>query len=85
MRTRLVRIGNSQGIRIPKFVLDQVGLAGELELTVHADSLVLAPVRTARADWAGAFRAMARRGDDTLVDGDVQALSMWDKEGWKWR
>jgi antitoxin MazE len=85
VRTRLVRIGNSQGIRIPKPVLEQVGLTGEVELTVQADSLVLAPVRTARAGWSGAFRAMAQRRDDALVDGDLQALSSWDKEEWKWR
>jgi len=75
VRTRLVRIGNSQGIRIPKPVLEQVGLTGEVELTVQAGSLVLAPVRTARAGWSDAFRAMAQRGDDALVDGDLQALS----------
>jgi antitoxin MazE len=85
MRTRLVRIGNSQGIRIPKPVLEQVGLTGEVEMTVHADSLVLAPVRAARTDWSSAFRAMAKRGDDALVDGELQALSSWDKEEWKWR
>jgi antitoxin MazE len=85
VRTRLVRIGNSQGIRIPKPVLEQVGLAGEVELTVRANSLVLAPVREARASWSSAFRAMAQRSDDALVDGDLQALSSWDKEEWKWR
>jgi antitoxin MazE len=85
MRTRLVRIGNSQGIRIPKPLLEQVGLTGEVELTVHAHSLVLAPVRTARADWSSAFSAMAQRGDDALVDGELQPLSSWDKEEWKWR
>jgi antitoxin MazE len=85
VRTRLVRIGNSQGIRIPKPVLEQVGLAGEIELTVRANSLVLSPVREARANWSSAFRAMAQRGDDSLVDGDLQALSSWDNEEWKWR
>jgi antitoxin MazE len=85
MRTRLVRIGNSQGIRIPKPLLEQVGLAGEVELTVHEDSLVVAPARAARAGWSAAFRAMAERHDDALVDGELPALSAWDKDEWKWR
>ena len=85
MRTRLVHIGNSLGIRIPRPVLEQVGLTGEIELTVHENSLVLAPVRAARAGWADAFRAMAERGDDALVDGEFSALSTWDKDQWQWR
>jgi antitoxin MazE len=85
MRTRLVRIGNSQGIRIPKPVLDQVGLSGEVELHVSGNTLVLAPVHAARAGWADAFRVMAERGDDALVDGDLNALSTWDKDQWQWR
>ena len=85
MRTRLVRIGNSQGIRIPKPVLEQVGLTGEVELTVQDDSLVIAPVRATRAGWSNAFRAMARRQDDALVDGELPNLSTWDKNEWKWR
>jgi antitoxin MazE len=85
MRTRLVRIGNSQGIRIPKPVLDQVGLAGEVELRVSGNTLVLAPVRAARAGWGDAFSVMAERGDDALADRDAQSLSTWDEDEWQWR
>ena len=85
MRTRLVRIWNSQGIRIPKSVLDQVGLSGEVELTVLEGSLVLAPVRAARAGWADAFSAMAERGNDVLADGELHALSTFDEDEWQWR
>jgi antitoxin MazE len=85
MRARLVQIGNSQGIRIPKPILEQVGLAGEVELTVQNGSLVVAPVHAARAGWETAFRAMAARGDDALIDGDLPALSAWDEGEWQWR
>jgi antitoxin MazE len=70
----LVQIGNSQGIRIPKPILEQVGLAGEVELTVQDHALVVTPVQAARAGWETAFRAMAMRGDDTFIDGDLPAL-----------
>ena len=85
MRTRLVRIGNSQGIRIPKPVIEQVGLSGEVELTVQENTLVVAPVRAARAGWSAAFRAMAERRDDALVDGELPSLTTWDRDEWQWK
>jgi antitoxin MazE len=64
MKTRIIRIGNSQGIRIPKPLLEQTGLRDEVELSVQDDALIIRPARTPRAGWADAFREMARRGDD---------------------
>ena len=37
MTTRVVRIGNSQGVRIPKPLLEQAGLTGEVEMVVEND------------------------------------------------
>ena len=85
MRTRLVRIGNSRGIRIPKAVIEQVGLGGEVELTVQENALVVAPVRAARAGWSTAFLAMAQRRDDALVDGELPSLTTWDRDEWQWK
>jgi antitoxin MazE len=65
------RIGNSQGILIPKPLLAQVGLADRAELTVERDALVLRrPARPARAGWAAAAKKIAERGDDALVLGE---------------
>ena len=52
MKTRIVPIGNSQGIRIPKVLLEQVGLKGEVELSVDGDSLIIRPAASPRAGWA---------------------------------
>jgi antitoxin (DNA-binding transcriptional repressor) of toxin-antitoxin stability system/antitoxin component of MazEF toxin-antitoxin module len=41
MKARIVRIGNSQGIRIPKLLLEQTGLTDEVELEVEGDCLVV--------------------------------------------
>ncbi|MHB8477815.1 MAG: AbrB/MazE/SpoVT family DNA-binding domain-containing protein [Steroidobacteraceae bacterium] len=65
------RIGNSQGVLIPKPLLAQVGLTGHAELTVERDALVLRrPARPARAGWAAAAKKIADRGDDALVLGE---------------
>jgi antitoxin MazE len=84
MKTRIVRIGNSQGIRIPKLLLEQTGLQGEVEIHVENDSLVIRPIRHPRAGWAAAFEEMSRRGDDKLLDPDTPSLTSWDEEEWEW-
>jgi antitoxin MazE len=67
MKTRLIRIGHAQGIRIPRALLDQTGLRGEVEITAENGSLVIRSARKPREGWAAAFREMARRGDDTML------------------
>ena len=84
MKTRIVRIGNSQGIRIPKSLLDQTGLQGEVEIRAQADSLVIRPAKKPRAGWAAAFREMAQRGDDAMLDTTAPSLSRWDEDEWAW-
>jgi antitoxin MazE len=84
MKTRIVRIGNSQGIRIPKALLEQTGLTGEVEVCAEGDALIIRPASRPRAGWDAAFKAMAARGDDTLLDGDTPSLTRWDEEEWEW-
>jgi antitoxin MazE len=85
MKTRIVRIGNSQGIRIPKTLLEQTGLSGEVEISVEDGSLIIKPAHGARAGWVAAFKKMAERGDDALLDEDAPNLSRWDEDEWEWR
>jgi antitoxin MazE len=85
MKTHIVRIGNSKGVRIPKPLLEQTGLGGEVEITAEDGSLVIRPVKKPRDGWARAFQEMARRGDDALLDEVAPALSSWDEDEWEWR
>jgi antitoxin MazE len=84
MKTRIVPIGNSQGIRIPKQLLEQLGLSGEVEICAEADTLVIRPVGKPRAGWGEAFRQMSEHGDDTLLDEAAPSLSDWDAVEWEW-
>jgi antitoxin MazE len=83
MKTRIVRIGNSQGIRIPKPLLEQTGLRDEVEVSVQDDALIIRPARKPRAGWADAFREMPRRGDDALLDDAPPSRSSWDEDQWE--
>jgi len=84
MKTRVVRIGNSQGIRIPKLLLAQTGLRDEVEISAEGDTLVIRPANKPRTGWAAAFQEMARRGDDALLDDVAPTLSTWDESEWQW-
>jgi len=82
LKTRIIRIGNSRGIRIPKACLEQLGLDGEVELKVQADRLVVRPARHPREGWDEAFRRMAEHGDDGLLD--EPTATDWDRTEWEW-
>lgn len=82
VKTKIIKIGNSQGIRIPKPVLDQIRLWGEVELWIEADQIIIRPARSPRFGWDEAFQQMAANGDDQLLDAPVPSLSNWDEEEW---
>ena len=85
MRSRIVKIGNSQGIRLPKPLLDQTGIIEDVELEVDKNRIVIRPLTNARAGWDAAFKAMADAGDDAMID-DADAISnAWDETEWEWK
>ncbi len=85
MKTRIVRIGNSQGIRIPKPLLEGASLEGEVDLTSRRGALLIRPARKPRTGWGEAFQEMAKRGDDALLADLPATLSDWDEKEWEWR
>ena len=82
LRTHIIRIGNSRGIRIPKACLEQLGECEEVELVAEPGSLVIRPATRPRQDWEEQFRAMATRGDGRLLDEHV--ATRWDETEWEW-
>ena len=85
MKATIVRIGNSRGIRIPKPIFEQCGFEDEVDMEVHNHELVIRSARQPREDWAEAFQAMAKRGDDRLLDRVAEAGPTWDAEEWEWK
>jgi antitoxin MazE len=68
MKIAIRRMGNSQGVLIPKPLLAQVGLDREAELVIEKGCIVLRrPQEKAREGWAEASRKIAEAGDDKLV------------------
>jgi antitoxin MazE len=84
VKTRIIKIGNSQGIRIPKMLLLQAGLHDEVEVDVQSGQLVIRPLRVPREGWDEAFAEMTAHGDDALLDEESFALTEWEAREWHW-
>ena len=61
---KLIRIGNSRGIRLPKALLDKYGWADRLMLEELEESVVLRGKETHNLSWEDTSRAMAAEGED---------------------
>ncbi len=81
MKTKIVRIGNSRGVRIPKPLLEQAGLEGEVLLRVVESSIIIEGA-TPRAGWGLAAELLRERGEDPLLD-EIVATD-FDESDWKW-
>jgi len=84
MKTPLIHIGNSRGVRLPKPVIEQCGFSDEVELDVQHNMVVIRSLSRARQDWSSAFERMHQNGDDHLLDADSGTTSSWDQEEWEW-
>jgi len=82
VRSKVVKIGNSRGIRIPRTLLEQAGLTDEVEMAVDGDKLIIRAARSTRLGWDAQFAAMAEQGDDHLMDETIS--SEWDEREWQW-
>ena len=81
MKSELIPIGNSRGVRIRKALIDQAGLTRMLEITLRPEGLLISPARRPRDGWAEAFAAAG--GGDALLIPDGIANS-WDLDEWQW-
>ena len=82
IKARIVAIGNSRGVRIPKPLLEQAGLGDEVELHAEDGRIVIAAAHRPRAGWAAAAAAAHARGDDRRMETPASAF---DAEEWEWR
>ncbi len=84
MRVRIIKIGNSQGIRIPKPILEQTGIMEDVELEVEKDQIIIRPISNPRVGWNLAFKTMAEKDDDELIQGTENISHSWDEKEWQW-
>jgi antitoxin MazE len=82
MKTHLVRIGNSRGVRLPKPLIEEAGLTDEVELRAREGAIVISRTTHPRAGWKEAARRLRERNDDTLLEPPTP--TRFDRQEWKW-
>lgn len=83
MKARIIRIGNSRGIRIPKALLEQARLTEEVQIEAEPNQVVIRSAHLPREGWDDAFRRMAAQGDDAFIE-EAHSLTAFDDTEWKW-
>ena len=85
IKTQLIQIGNSQGIRFPKAVIEQCQLSRDIELDLHKDHIVVRSLVSSRKDWDHAFASTKKAGKKEKMVAEVTALRhRWDETEWQW-
>lgn len=83
MKAKLISIGNSKGIRIPKTLLRQCNIENQVELEVKKEGIFIKPVKTTpREGWDRAFKSMHEQDDDALLVDETIEMEMDD---WEWK
>ncbi|PKO13781.1 MAG: AbrB/MazE/SpoVT family DNA-binding domain-containing protein [Chloroflexi bacterium HGW-Chloroflexi-10] len=82
IRSKIIKIGNSHGIRIPRVLLEQAGLTDEVEMKVEGNKLIIHSSHLPRQGWEAQFAAMAKNGDDQLMDEAIP--TQWEEDEWTW-
>ena len=83
MKTRIVQIGNSRGIRLPKVLIEEAQLEEEVELAAELGRIVIRSASRPRAGWAVPAQRMRERNEDRLLD--PATPTQFDVKEWKWR
>ncbi len=85
MRTKIVRVGNSQGIILNKSLLLQYGLKEEVEIHPQQEGLLITPVsKPAREGWDQQFKTAIAQGhipEPEILEG---FSNEFDQDEWQW-
>ncbi len=71
MQVRVIKIGNSRGIRLSKNIIQKYNIQEDVELILEDEQIVLKPISKARQHWDTAFKKMHQLDDDQLLMNDV--------------
>ena len=82
MKSQIIQIGNSQGVRLPKMLLEESRITGEVDLELHPDGILIRNAQKPRALWDEQFKIMAENEDDDLTGGDTS--TKFEKKEWQW-
>ena len=82
MKAKLIQIGNSRGVRLPRPLIEEAGLTDEVELQASDGVIVIRRVKSVREGWAQAAKTMRERNEDRLLDSAPP--TSFDETEWEW-
>lgn len=81
MKAQIIKIGNSHGIRIPKAVLEETRMSGDVELEVTPEGILIRNINKPRSGWDAAFKALGDGDDDLALR---RPSTGFEKKDWQW-
>jgi len=83
--TTLIKIGNSQGVRIPKAIIEQAQLSDKkLEFKITDDGLLIQPVKKPRQGWEEQFDKASKLKESDYSNQEWLDAPLADTEAWEW-
>jgi antitoxin MazE len=85
IKTKVVQIGNSEGFRVPKNILNELLLCkgDDVEMSIEDGKLVITPLNNPRAGWDNSAIRLAENKEDYLIlDNSIQ--NDFDGDEWEW-
>jgi len=82
MKAQIIQIGNSQGIRIPKMMLEESGISGEVELEVQPEGILIRNISKPRSTWNAIFQSLEDSDEDSPLE--PNSATVFEKKEWQW-
>jgi antitoxin MazE len=82
MKAKLIQIGNSRGVRLPKPLIQDARLEDEVDIQLRDGSIVITPTRKMRAGWSESARLLHDRKQDLLIYSPSR--TKFDETEWRW-
>jgi len=82
MKAKLVQIGNSRGIRLPKPLIEEAKLKDEVDIHVREGSIIITSTTKPRIGWAASAKQLHDLNEDSLIDNHT--TTRFDETEWKW-
>ena len=84
IKTKVIDMGKSGGIRIPEHYLSSAGIEEHVEIVPQEGSLLIRPFVHPRAGWAEQFELMHKLGEDKINGWEDYLPTKFDEEEWEW-
>ena len=82
MHTKIVPIGTSKGVRLPKYLLEKHHLTDEVNIEDTEEGILITPSdHKSRADWKALFKKAVNEDNELSLE---LPRSEWDDTEWEW-